>query len=489
MLFRSIAITVAILQLFGNASGLMTNLQKSNILPIACQGLDLAFAVEPIGCQLAQFPCRYLGLPLSDGRLKRNDFQFLLDKFMKKLAGWKAKWISMAGRLTLVNVVLSALPAYQLIAIFHPKWLIRQIDKLRRAFLWSAESSVSGGKCLVNWRTCCLPKQLGGLGIPDLQLQNIAFRVRWLWQQETDPSKPWLGLPLPIDNHVRALFQASTVIHIHDGCTTSFWSSHWLQSWPLKSRFPALFKHSRRRNISVREALTNRAWISLIKINPSLAVLTEYLQLWAILEAEPLFEFDNEADSISWSLTTDSKYSAKSAYKALFFGRISSVIMPQIWKTKAIPKCKLHTWLLFHNKCLTADNLAKRGWPHNPVCPLCNNAPETAIHLHVSCAFSQTVWTKLLADLHLPGALCPSLTANNLRRCWSAVNTIVVPALLIKRWKSLAMLTWWSLWKERNNRIFRNKSRLPNEVAEHIILELNQWRAAGILITVWPAGA
>jgi hypothetical protein len=56
---------------------------------------------------MEEFPCQYLGLPLSDKRLKRADFQRLLDKLMKKLAYWKAKWISMAGRLTLITSVLS----------------------------------------------------------------------------------------------------------------------------------------------------------------------------------------------------------------------------------------------------------------------------------------------------------------------------------------------------------------------------------------------
>jgi hypothetical protein len=67
--------------------------------------------------------------------------------------------------LTLITCFLSALPAYQPMAIFHQKWLHKQLDKLRRAFLWAASDKVTGGKCLLNWITVCLLKMLGALGI------------------------------------------------------------------------------------------------------------------------------------------------------------------------------------------------------------------------------------------------------------------------------------------------------------------------------------
>jgi hypothetical protein len=170
--WQDLRVTVAILDLFGAATGLFTNMAKrDNIFPIACQDVDLTFTATVSDCAAADFFCKYLGLPLSGKKLKRTKFQQLIVKLMKKLAWWKA-------RIT----VLSALPAYQLIAILHPKWLLKQLEKI------SVPSSglpvmVFQVKCLVNLNTVYLLKQLSGLGIPNLHLQSIALRMRWLWQQ------------------------------------------------------------------------------------------------------------------------------------------------------------------------------------------------------------------------------------------------------------------------------------------------------------------
>ena len=177
---QDISSIASVLDLFGRASGLGTNMAKSKILPIRCEGIDLTIIQNSLGCQIDSFPCIYLGMPLWDKRLKRIFFQGLLDKIAKKLAAWKARWITLAGRTVLVRFVLSAMPIFQLISVKQPKWFIKQIDKMRRAFLWVGSDAVSGGKCLIKRSQVCSPLELGGLGIPDLICQGRALRVRSL---------------------------------------------------------------------------------------------------------------------------------------------------------------------------------------------------------------------------------------------------------------------------------------------------------------------
>ena len=133
---EEMGLTMEILHNFGEASGLHCNLQKSCVVPIRCEPSHLEMVSSTLPCTPAAFPCTYLGLPVSNKQFTKAELLSWIERIGDKLSAWKASLMNMAARVTWVRFVLSAIPIYVFIAIKVPKWFIRSINKLRRAFTW-----------------------------------------------------------------------------------------------------------------------------------------------------------------------------------------------------------------------------------------------------------------------------------------------------------------------------------------------------------------
>ena len=107
-----------------------------------------------------------------------------------------------------------------------------------------------------------------------------------------------------------------------------------------------------------------------------------------------------EEDVHIWKLDGSGNFS-KSAYRAFFNGAIPFEHWRRLWKSWAPSKCKVFLWLAIWNRCWTADRLARRGLPHLPKCPLCDQEEEDIQHLLTTCVFSRDFWFRVLAPLGL----------------------------------------------------------------------------------------
>jgi len=229
---------------------------------------------------------------------------------------------------------------------------LKQIDKIRRGFLWKGEEPkiMSGGLCLVNWPVVARPKNLGGLGVSDLERFARALRIRWLWFQWRDPDRAWSDLDVPCTKDDIDLFHASTVVTVGNGALASFWYSNWINGSVARFIAPSLFVKSKRKNITVQRALLDNKWISLISPVSEATEIKEFVLLWEAIQ-EVSRELDR-ADEIRWRWTSNGEYSSKSAYLAQFHGSHAKLKLNTIWKAKAEPKCRFFAWTLLHRKIL-----------------------------------------------------------------------------------------------------------------------------------------
>jgi hypothetical protein len=167
----------AILDAFAEASGLCTNISKSQFTSIQCSADVIQLMQQHLPCQLFHFPFKYLGIPLSVYKLKRGDLQPLVDVVVDRLPSWMVGMLSRPGHTALVKSMLSAILVHTSIAVKVCPTVCRDIDKIHRAFIWCGTSTTSGGRFMVAWPKITQPIELEGLGVLDLTTLGHALRL------------------------------------------------------------------------------------------------------------------------------------------------------------------------------------------------------------------------------------------------------------------------------------------------------------------------
>ncbi|GJM95649.1 hypothetical protein PR202_ga12415 [Eleusine coracana subsp. coracana] len=136
---------------------------------------------------------------------------------------------------------------------------------------------------------------------------------------------------------------------------------------------------------TVAQGMFDQSWPTNIQGGLSMIGVFEYFQLWDALMEMHLSQVE---DVHTWKFDSSGQFSSKSTYSALFNGAIPFEHWRRLWKSWASQKCKVFLWLTIQIWCRTADRLAKRGLPHPPKCPLCDQEDEDVQHLLTTCVVS-----------------------------------------------------------------------------------------------------
>jgi hypothetical protein len=99
--------TKVILKMFGEASGLKVNYRKTTATLIRGSAAEGETAATILGCNIAKFPIRYLGLQLALRLLTKAEWQPLLDSVFWIVPAWQRGMMARTGHLILINAVTS----------------------------------------------------------------------------------------------------------------------------------------------------------------------------------------------------------------------------------------------------------------------------------------------------------------------------------------------------------------------------------------------
>jgi hypothetical protein len=123
----------AILRGFVLASGHKVNFGKSKVMGVNVNDDFLSVTERFLHCSRASLPFTYLGLRVGANARKLSTWQPLIDTIFKKLGTWNNRWVSMGGRVVILNSVLNSIPIFFLSYLKMPVKMWKLIVGLQRS--------------------------------------------------------------------------------------------------------------------------------------------------------------------------------------------------------------------------------------------------------------------------------------------------------------------------------------------------------------------
>jgi hypothetical protein len=154
------------------------NFRRSEMIPLNLDENRIHKLAHVLNCHVGVLPFRYLGVPLHYKKLKREDVQPLVDKLMKRMAGWKGKMLAYSSRLFFIRSCLANVHVYLLSFIKFLKWAIKLLESQMAHCLWSTDSDRHRYH-LANWQLVSMKKEYGSLGVPSPKDLNLCLLGSW----------------------------------------------------------------------------------------------------------------------------------------------------------------------------------------------------------------------------------------------------------------------------------------------------------------------
>ncbi|RVW93915.1 putative mitochondrial protein [Vitis vinifera] len=415
-----------LLMWFEAISGLRINLDKSEILPIGrVENLE-ALALE-VGCKVGRLPSSYLGIPLGANHNSVAVWDWVEERFRKRLAMWKRQFISKGGRITLIRSTLSTMPIY-----------LMSLLRMPRVNLWRHVISRKFGEEEGGWYTREVREGFG-----------VGF-----WKEIRKEG---------------ARLQNKVVFSVGNGRSVKFWKNNWYGNFALCNSFPSLYAF----------AYSKEAWV--VELwdpsgeegvrSPSFSRPFNDWEVERLLltiqgrRLNPLLE-----DRMLWKETTNEIFSVKSLYNVLASRRVDQFPNSMIWSPCVPTKVSFFVYEASWGKVLTLDQLKKRSRILANRCFLCCEEEESIDHILIDCTRARVIWELLFALFGVTWVLPFSVRDTVIG--WCGFN---LGKKRRKVWKAAPLCLFWAVWKERNRIAFDNEEFSIHRLKNYFVCNLWSW--------------
>ncbi|GKC98845.1 hypothetical protein Tco_1169120 [Tanacetum coccineum] len=161
--------------------------------------------------------------------------------------------------------------------------IVKEIDKLLKGFLW-CQGELSKGKAKVAWKSICLPKQQGGLGLKNQSVWNEVLMSKHLWNLACNKESLWVKWMNVVRLKGKSIWEIKVeansscgwkqILGLRDkirphiiktlgnGNETFFWHDKWCEIGPLSNVFglDLMSDSAVDLNVKVSDMWENKGW-------------------------------------------------------------------------------------------------------------------------------------------------------------------------------------------------------------------------------------
>nr|GEV15324.1 hypothetical protein [Tanacetum cinerariifolium] len=251
----------------------------TSLVSVRVSDVNIIDMASILGCGVVKIPMVYLGVPVGCNMNRIDNWKCIVQKFASKLSQWKARLLSVGGRVFLIKSVLCNLPTYYLSLYKMPTFVLKKLESMRNKFFIGGDLD-DKKVTWVKWNVCLASKATGGLGIGSIYALNMSLLIKWIWRFRSNSSDLWVKVIRSIHRHdggiknkrssaaflspwkviVNSVYQLQRKgVNLFDACSRSlgngmnirFWDEKWCGDMLLKDCFPRVFALEGDKNCNV----------------------------------------------------------------------------------------------------------------------------------------------------------------------------------------------------------------------------------------------
>jgi len=446
-------------------------------------------------------PFKYLGLEVGGNPRRKKFWEPVIKKMEGRLSTWRRRYLSLAGRICVIKLVLTAVPLYYLSLFRAPKSVCKNIISIQRRFLWGwgkEKKPISW----VSWKVVCKSKEEGGLGLTDIREFNYAILAKWRWRWLSEEEGRWKDILDSKYGEGRQVTQSAlklqswwwrdidkvckegggegwfqTEIGWRLGCgdKAKFWEDVWIGNTNLKNVFPRLFSISRNQGQKVAEVGTweGSDWKWNLRWRRARFEWETVMERELVVHISRITMKKEEQDTRVWGNTEQGCFSVKSAYATLAKrGRGHPVeVFQLLWKAKAFPNVLTTAWRALLDRLPTRECLTRRGvMLDSNLCVFCQIKVESCQHLFMECDVVVRVWELCYRWIGILSA-----QHNELNNHFESFCLVQLSKKQNMVWKGIWAALVRCIWEHRNAVVFKQSVVDAEEVLQQAQLKSWLW--------------